>query len=377
MRRTFLIRKMMNHSKFLVLFLAAILLFTLSGCALNGFAASDRTADDNSSVKNAVTPQDQADQAETNFNKPDTDNTENHNDVLNGDPGIIGYVMEIEGGRMLVVSSEPKNFNSTGGVSEFYDAIWFTDAPGDIQVGEKVKVWYDVVAESYPAQSQALKTEKVPAELPEGAVLNESEAIQKALASDTLKSDFVLVVKSIRYEKAEQRWIVRLKDALELTEHEVIVEESADAPNASHSLEIGMTPADTPEPLKADDDLQLGMLKVNMTRDEIMRVMKAELLRSEKEDLSRIPSEFLYYADDTVIHLVEGKIYSIEAASAEYPTPRGLKAGDTVEQLRRLYGEPDSITDAGVWVYSARGYDLFYVTVVGNTVTGIKVSLVM
>lgn len=74
---------------------------------------------------------------------------------------------------------------------------------------------------------------------------------------------------------------------------------------------------------------------------------------------------------------MEGKIYSIEVASAEYATPRGLKAGDTVELLRRLYGEPDSINDEGVWVYSYRGYDLFYVTVVDDTVTGIKVSLVM
>jgi hypothetical protein len=52
-----------------------------------------------------------------------------------------------------------------------------------------------------------------------------------------------------------------------------------------------------------------------------------------------------HYADDTVVHLVEGKIYSITAASAEYVTPRGLKAGDTVEQLRKLYGEPDRVEE--------------------------------
>jgi|GEM_PF-933777 len=285
----------------------------------------------------------------------------------NTEPGIIGYVMKKEDGRILVVDSSPKDFSDSGGVAEFYDAIWFSGAPEDIEVGEKVKVWFGEVRESYPAQSSAKRIEVVTGVRPEGAMLTEAEAIAKALSSVENKEDFLVAVKSVEFDTEKGEWNIQLKDVhgdriLDIT------------------IEDGLSPESSKEaaPLEPDVDLALGRLKVNMTRPEIDGLMETELVRSEKDNAYGIESEYLHYEDGTIIHLVEGKIYSITVSSGYYSTPRGLKAGDPEERVRELYGEPSHIDEKGVWIYSSPGgYDLFYVTVQDGSVVSIMVSLVM
>src|SRR5690625_1173771 len=69
-----------------------------------------------------------------------------------GEPHIHGYVMEKADGRILVISKEAQDFSDTGGISNFYDAIFLRNAPDDVEVGHEVRVWYDgPVEESYPA----------------------------------------------------------------------------------------------------------------------------------------------------------------------------------------------------------------------------------
>ena len=55
----------------------------------------------------------------------------------------------------------------------------------------------------------------------------------------------------------------------------------------------------------------------------------------------------------------------------------GPSVGDTAEKVKELYGEPTAIEEDGLWIYSSRGYDLFYITIKDNTVAAIKVSQVM
>src|SRR5690554_6361020 len=62
-----------------------------------------------------------------------------NNDIKANEPNMIGYVVDKEGERILVVDPEPMDFSSTGGVSEYYDAIMFSNVPNDIEIGEKVK----------------------------------------------------------------------------------------------------------------------------------------------------------------------------------------------------------------------------------------------
>jgi hypothetical protein len=126
----------------------------------------------------------------------------------------------------------------------------------------------------------------------------------------------------------------------------------------------------------AAKDMQLGALKADMPKDEVEQVMESELVDSATKNEYGMETETLTYKDGTIINLLSGKIYSISVKSSDYATPRGLKAGDTEETLRKLYGEPTTVED-GKWIYSARGYDLFFVTVENGIVTEIMISQVL
>jgi hypothetical protein len=128
------------------------------------------------------------------------------------EPGIQGYIVKIENGRFLVVSSVPKDFSSTGGAKEFYNAIWFSNAPNNIQIGHQVKVWFDNVNESYPGQSKAVKLSILPNRKPERADLTEAEAVRRALAQQSHWN--VPVIRSVTYDEYEDAWTILVKEAL-------------------------------------------------------------------------------------------------------------------------------------------------------------------
>lgn len=123
-------------------------------------------------------------------------------------------------------------------------------------------------------------------------------------------------------------------------------------------------------------DMQLGALKVDMAKAEVEKAMKSELVDSTTKEEYGMKTEILTYEDGTVINLLEGKVYSISVKSSDYVTPRGLKVGDTEETLRKLYGEPSAV-EGGKWIYSSRGYDVFFVTVKDGKVIEIMVSQVL
>lgn len=145
-------------------------------------------------------------------------------DIPDTDPGMTGYVMKTEGGRILVVDPVAQDFSSTGGIDEFYNAIWFSNVPDSISEGDKVNVWFDVVAESYPGQSEALAVEVLPSPRLDRANLNESEALHKALAAQE-PDTAVAVVKSIKYEEEIGIWIIELQDVFSGEGHTIEVED--------------------------------------------------------------------------------------------------------------------------------------------------------
>ena len=126
--------------------------------------------------------------------------------------GIIGYIMKIEDARFLVVSQVMQDFSSTDGVKEYYDAIWFSNDPKDVEVGDKVKVWYDEVLTSYTGQSEAKHIEVISSQKPNDANLTESEALKKALNNEKIITDVIVVVKSIEYDKQADKWNIELKE---------------------------------------------------------------------------------------------------------------------------------------------------------------------
>lgn len=126
-------------------------------------------------------------------------------------PGIEGYVVKKVDGRILVVDPLPQDFSSTGGMKEYYNAIWFSNAPKKVQVGQKVKVWFNIVATSYPGQSSSKKVTILPSNHPTKANLTESEAIRKALTPLVTAADEVLVIKTVEFHKVTGIWNVLIK----------------------------------------------------------------------------------------------------------------------------------------------------------------------
>lgn len=127
------------------------------------------------------------------------------------EPGIEGYVVGKTDDRILVVSSVPKDFSSSGGMKEFYNAIWFSKAPKNIEVGQKVQVWFSYVMESYPGQSTAEKVTVVPSTKPEQSNLTEPEVIRKALRTQGLNSTELSVIKDVDYVTEKDIWLVHIK----------------------------------------------------------------------------------------------------------------------------------------------------------------------
>jgi hypothetical protein len=140
--------------------------------------------------------------------------------------GIIGYVMDKQNEGILVVSHEAQDFSSTGGVEAYYNAIWFSNAPKDIRVGDQVKVWYDFVRESYPGQSEIKHIEVVSSSKADGADLTESEALSEALTSPQIKSNGLYAVKSIAYDKQADIWNIEIKEIGEENSYHIQIQDN-------------------------------------------------------------------------------------------------------------------------------------------------------
>ncbi|WP_299093698.1 DUF3221 domain-containing protein [uncultured Metabacillus sp.] len=67
---------------------------------------------------------------------------------------IEGYVFKKENGNILVVNPSPRKIE---GGKTMYDAIWFTNDPHSVEIGDRVQATYEVVETSYPAHAKTTK----------------------------------------------------------------------------------------------------------------------------------------------------------------------------------------------------------------------------
>ncbi|MGF2617432.1 DUF3221 domain-containing protein [Rossellomorea vietnamensis] len=142
-----------------------------------------------------------------------------------GEPGITGYVMDKTGQKILVVSAKAKDYSGNGGVKEYYDAVWASEAPNDVKVGEQVKIWFDGGMDtSYPGQAAVGKLEVMPSSSPEGAALSEAEALNKALSQNKFENE-ILTARTISYDADKDEWLIILKNTDSYEEHKVKVED--------------------------------------------------------------------------------------------------------------------------------------------------------
>ncbi|QYR23197.1 YobA family protein [Paenibacillus sp. sptzw28] len=126
------------------------------------------------------------------------------------DKGFIGYVVKIDGDRILVVSPDVKDYSSTGGPKNYYPAIWFDESPSNINVGMKVEVWAEggKLEESYPAQGKAERVSVISDSQSEGTKLFEAEAVNQAISSLEIKKSHFNVVKEVKYDPTASVWTV-------------------------------------------------------------------------------------------------------------------------------------------------------------------------
>nr|WP_144919520.1 YobA family protein [Paenibacillus bovis] len=127
-----------------------------------------------------------------------------------GKPDIIGYVMDQNESRILVVSVEAQDFSANGGLSEYYDAISLSNVPDNVNVGQMVKVWIDgPVADSYPMQGKISKLEVVESSKPDGAKMTEEQALRKIIKAQPTKQ---MAVRSIKFNNDSNIWMVEFKE---------------------------------------------------------------------------------------------------------------------------------------------------------------------
>jgi hypothetical protein len=164
----------------------------------------------------------------TSVNEGKSQNGSKVEDVKNNEQGITGYVMQKMDNRMLVVSDVPQNFSDTGGLNEFYNAIMLSNMPGEIELGQKVKVIITgPIAESYPAQAEADRVKVLPSIKPTGANLSREEALKKALTDKENEiNGYTVAVKELNYENESDSWKVLLKDTINNKEMSFQIEDN-------------------------------------------------------------------------------------------------------------------------------------------------------
>lgn len=75
-----------------------------------------------------------------------------------------------------------------------------------------MKVWFDIVEDSYPAQSDAIQIEVIPSQRPAEADLTEADALYEALTSELSHNDGLIVVKNIEYDNETDTWDFTFKE---------------------------------------------------------------------------------------------------------------------------------------------------------------------
>ncbi|MFD1032509.1 DUF3221 domain-containing protein [Metaplanococcus flavidus] len=139
--------------------------------------------------------------------------------------GITGYIMDKGDEGILVVSTEAKDYSGTGGIEEYYDAVWTGGAPDDVEVGDYVEIQFEGgVLDSYPAQAAVGELEVIPGSTPEGATLSDTEVLNKALTTNIFGNE-ILTVQTIEFDAEQDEWTIVLKNTDSYEEHTIRVED--------------------------------------------------------------------------------------------------------------------------------------------------------
>lgn len=125
-------------------------------------------------------------------------------------PDITGYVVEQTENNILVASEASMDLSGNGGVSNYYQMIWFSDPPKELCYGDKVEVWFDEVKDSYPSRSTMIDYNILDTDSPEGATLSETEVLNHVLSQNKSRPNELFAVHKTRYNKRNHTWFITL-----------------------------------------------------------------------------------------------------------------------------------------------------------------------
>ncbi|OPH61402.1 hypothetical protein BC351_15850 [Paenibacillus ferrarius] len=139
---------------------------------------------------------------------------------------LVGYITKLENQRALVVSPISREINQTR--KEFYDAVWVSNMPQGVEVGQYVNVWFEgALATSYPAGGKASKVVISNIKKPEKAIMSQDEVIRKAFLNKDISSINIFVINEVVYDDKSAVWTIRYKSAI-----------IADGPIEEHSMQV-------------------------------------------------------------------------------------------------------------------------------------------
>ncbi|WP_299093699.1 DUF3221 domain-containing protein [uncultured Metabacillus sp.] len=120
-----------------------------------------------------------------------------------------GYVVEKNGNEVLVVNPNIKDNNQN------YGPIYFSNTPDSLKIGDKVRISFDMLMESYPGQAEAKEIKVLDSHKPDGADLTEAEALANAFNSTNVKSR---ILSKFQYNQEADKWIIESGDMMGGTE---------------------------------------------------------------------------------------------------------------------------------------------------------------
>lgn len=137
----------------------------------------------------------------------------------------------------------------------------------------------------------------------------------------------------------------------------------------------------TPSSELTVEDLRLGNLAVRLAALELDFRMSQ---KPERVELAHDGyEETRYYEDGVKILILENEVFMISTESPNYPTPRGLKVGDSLETLTTLYGEAPRVetlengNTLHSFALSEGQYLLFHAELREETIVRLQVNLTM
>ena|SRR5690625_487596 len=123
---------------------------------------------------------------------------------------LHGFVIDRSEQSLFVVSKHAKDFSEHGGVSDFYDAIYLDNAPGDVEIGDEVNVWFKGgVDDSYPSRGVVGKMEVLTTANIERANRSQKEAVQDALQQ--IHVDNFVAITDVQFSEERNLWTVTYK----------------------------------------------------------------------------------------------------------------------------------------------------------------------